>query len=112
MNCTEIKNQVQEDYSTADKSTIKVALVLTKMTKNLHTKLALFIASSIVPFTIGFVFYFSQPDISNLKFFIAAIVGHLVAFKVFSFFMGESLKKTYDEQSCTQEAMEELLNSK
>jgi hypothetical protein len=112
MNCTEIKNQVQADYATVDKSGLKVALALTKMTKNLHTKLALFIASSIVPFAIGFVFYFSQSDSLNLKFFVAAMIGHLVAFKVFSLFMRESLQKTYEEQSCIQEAMEELLKTK
>jgi hypothetical protein len=112
MNCTEIKNQVQADYATVDKSGLKVVLTLTKILKNLHTKTALFIASSIVPFIIGFAFYFSQPNASNLKPFIAAMIGHLVAFKVFSLIMGESLQKTYEEQSCIQEAMEELLKTK
>jgi hypothetical protein len=72
---------------------IGLIIMLTRILKNLHTKLAIFVSSGIVPFFIGFLFwYFYQ--FSILKCITISMTSHIVGF-VFTLSLFNDLDEKY-----------------
>jgi hypothetical protein len=107
-----IKSETRETYHDAGIKTLKVLIFLTKCVKNLHTEMAIFIATSIAPLGVSIYMYSTG---TGFFIFPAAMIIHFIVFKLVKYWFfveNNSLEETYQEQLIIQEELEAILAEK
>jgi hypothetical protein len=105
----ELQKEIEADFN-GDFDYISLVLFMNCLVKLLHTKFLIFIATAILPYSVGFCLwcYYQKP---LPQIIVLALLGHLVSFFVF-LASSRDLDETYEYFKSYEEVLIELKKKK